>query len=213
MPAAERAYRAVKQAILSGESPGGRLLSEAEVGTQLGLSRTPVHEAFLRLQAEGLLDLLPRRGAVVVPVAPGEARDVLEVRRALETAAVRRLAEAAAAEREALDARLAALLADQRSLAAEQDVAAFAQADAAFHVALLEASGNTVALRLYATLADRQQRMTIGSVGRRPEHLATLVDEHRTLAALVLAGDVDGFDDAVTTHLGRTHAVLLGGAL
>jgi DNA-binding GntR family transcriptional regulator len=69
---------------------GGRLLSELEVAAQLGVSRTPVHEAFLRLAAEDLLDPLPRRGAVVVPVPPREATDLLEMRIAIEASAVRR---------------------------------------------------------------------------------------------------------------------------
>mgnify|MGYP001027199435 FL=1 len=66
----QRAYQTTKDQILSGVVRGGQLLSEVEVAASLGVSRTPVHEAFLRLAAEDLLELLPRRGAVVVPVPP-----------------------------------------------------------------------------------------------------------------------------------------------
>jgi DNA-binding GntR family transcriptional regulator len=209
--AAERAYASLKHDILSGVRRGGALLSEVEVGAPLGISRTPVHEAFLRLQAEGLLELVPRRGAVVVPVEPGEAADVLEVRRALETAAVRRLSEDGPA-RSALGEELGALLERQAELAEAGDVAGFAVADEQFHSAIVTASGNALSVRFYATLADRQRRMALGSIGSRTGHLTTLVGEHRRLAGLVADGDVAGFEESLTAHLSATHAVLLGGA-
>ncbi|MCZ0973663.1 GntR family transcriptional regulator [Streptomyces albulus] len=67
-----------------GRYPGGELLSERAVATELGLSNTPVREAFLRLQAEGFLRLYPKRGALVVPVTPGEAHAVLQARLLME---------------------------------------------------------------------------------------------------------------------------------
>ena len=67
-PAAkDRALDYVKTQVLTGAFPGGELISEGEVATALGMSRTPVREAFLRLEAEGLLRLYPQRGALVVP--------------------------------------------------------------------------------------------------------------------------------------------------
>lgn len=68
--AAERAYRFTKAGILDGTLPAGELISEGQVARPLQLSRTPVREAFLQLQAEGLLKLFPKRGALVVPVSP-----------------------------------------------------------------------------------------------------------------------------------------------
>ena len=74
-PAAkDRAYAYVKERILEGAYPGGELLSEGEVAEALEVSRTPVREAFLLLEAEGLMRLYPKRGALVVPVSPGEDR-------------------------------------------------------------------------------------------------------------------------------------------
>jgi len=211
LPASKRAYESVKDRILTGALPAGDLLSEVEIAQELAVSRTPVHEAFLRLEAEDLLRLIPRRGAVVVPVPPQEGADLLEVRHALETAAVRRLAgEAYADARAALADRLGQVVAEQERLVATRDVAAFAVVDEAFHRAVVEASGNALSGRFYATLGDRQRRMTIGAVGGRPEHLAVLVEEHRRLADLVVAGDPEGFDAALAQHLDRTHATLLG---
>lgn len=215
-PAAERAYRSLKSQILAGKVRGGDLLSEVEIGGALGISRTPVHEAFLRLQAEDLLVLKPRRGAVVVPVKPGEATDLLEVRRALETAAVRRLggsSSTALTARSKLHSALDALLTKQERIALDGDVSAFASADEQFHRSIVAASGNAISIRFYSTLGDRQRRMAMRSIGARTDHLGTLVSEHRHLAQLMLIGDVGGFDEALTRHLSATHAALLGGSL
>ncbi len=84
-PAAkDRALDYVKSQVLTGAFPGGELISEGEVASALGMSRTPVREAFLRLEAEGLLRLYPQRGALVVPVSSEEARAVIEARLLLE---------------------------------------------------------------------------------------------------------------------------------
>ena len=84
-PAAkDRALDYVKSQVLTGAFPGGELISEGEVAAALGMSRTPVREAFLRLEAEGLLRLYPQRGALVVPVSSEEARAVIEARLLLE---------------------------------------------------------------------------------------------------------------------------------
>ncbi len=208
--AVDRAYTHVREHILDGSLPAGDLLSEAVIGGQLGISRTPVHAAFLRLAGEGFLTLVPRRGAVVVPVSPQEAADVLDVRLALEAGAVRRLADLPAADRAALAETLAEIVGEQHDLAAAGDLEAFAHADEAFHRAVVNAAGNAVAEDLYASIADRQRRMTIGSVRGRPDHLATLTAEHEALAALVAAGDRNGFEAALHAHLWTTHDVLTG---
>src|SRR5579862_8673241 len=82
--ASKRAYDWVRARILSGVFQGGRLLSEGEVADAVGVSRTPVREAFLQLAAEGMLTLYPKRGALVVPVSADELREVLVARTLIE---------------------------------------------------------------------------------------------------------------------------------
>src|SRR4051812_36364510 len=89
-PAAARVYAHVKERLLDGSFPGGALLSENELSQQLGLSRTPVRQAFVQLEAEGLLELYPKRGALVVPVAASEIEDVFEARLLVEEHCARR---------------------------------------------------------------------------------------------------------------------------
>src|ERR1700760_211505 len=87
--AADRAYAFVKRQIVSGSYAGGTLISEGEVSAAVEVSRTPVREAFLRLEVEGLLRLYPKRGALVVPVSASEIRDVLDARLMIEQHAAR----------------------------------------------------------------------------------------------------------------------------
>src|SRR3954463_4618620 len=80
VPATERVYRYLKRNILEQVHSGGTLLTEAEIAEAVGVSRTPVREALLRLEAEGLLRLYPKRGALVLPVSMQEIADVVETR-------------------------------------------------------------------------------------------------------------------------------------
>lgn len=205
-PAAQRAYVATKDLILSGRLPAGALLSEGEIADRLALSRTPVREAFLRLATEDLLRLIPKRGAVVVPVPATEAADILDVRLALETAAVRRL-RARRIDLTDVLAQLDSLIDRQAAHAAAERIEEFAEVDELFHRGIVTAAGNLIADRCYSGLADRQRRMTIGAVGPRPSRLVPLVAEHRRLRDLVRDLDVAGFAAFLEAHLAATHDV------
>src|SRR5690606_15004497 len=121
--AAESVYREAKELILSGELPGGDLISEGEIATRLSCSRTRVREAVLRPEAGGGRRLYPKRGALVVPVGDGEAEHVVDARRLRETHAVRAVASVPPA-RERLGRTLRASLDTQRELAERGDVGA-----------------------------------------------------------------------------------------
>src|SRR5580692_10803726 len=82
--ASDRAYAWTRDRILDGTFATGGMISEGEVCGSVGVSRTPVREAFLRLASEGILELFPKRGAFVIPVTPAEMRDVIEARLLIE---------------------------------------------------------------------------------------------------------------------------------
>src|SRR5262245_5406294 len=90
LPAATRVYQHVKRAILEQIHAGGALLTEVEIATAVGVSRTPVREALLRLQSEGLVTLYPKRGALVLPISAAEIEDVIEARQLVEVHAAAR---------------------------------------------------------------------------------------------------------------------------
>ncbi|MFR9802496.1 GntR family transcriptional regulator [Pseudonocardia sp. RS010] len=203
-PAADRAYALTKELVLTGELPGGHLFSEGDIAARLGVSRTPVREAFLRLQAEDLLTLIPKRGAVVVPVPPGEADDVLDAREAVETAAVRRLLRRPDQVPAAV-AELRAALDVQRGHAERGDLPAFAEADEVFHRTLVAAGRNALTMRFYTTLADRQRRMSVHALGPVPEQLPVVLGQHEALIGIVETRDEAAFAPALRAHLDGTH--------
>lgn len=201
---AELAYREVKERIISGALPGGELISEGEIAGQLGVSRTPVREAFLRLEAEGWMRLYPKRGALVVPVAEGEAEHVLQARFLVETHSAQAVAADPAA-RAVLAAALGTSLAHQSDLAATGDVAGFSAADADFHRAIVSAAGNPLLLSFYDGLRDRQRRMTARSVARDPHQLGSIVADHARLARCLDRGDAAAFAGTLWTHMRTVH--------
>lgn len=205
----EHVYRVTKERILSGAARGGQLLSEVETAAQLGVSRTPVHEAFLRLAAEDLLDLQSRRGAVVVAASLQDAADLLEMRLALETASARRLCRTPQTV-DLLFGELTELVDRQRRGVAAGDLDQVAAADDAFHRRIVEAAGNSIGLRFYGSLSDRQRRMTVDVAHGDSVRLALVIDEHQQLAAAIHARDLQTFEAVLLTHLESTYRVVLG---
>ena len=209
-PAAkDRAYAYVKERILDGGYPGGELLSEGEVAEALAVSRTPVREAFLLLEAEGLMRLYPKRGALVVPVSPGEVRDLMDTRLLVERDAARRVARDAA-NRERVATTLQELVDRQQEALDRGDVPAFVQADRDFHHAIVAASGNAILTRLSDSLRDRQRRIVATTVARDPALIRRFLDEHRAICDAIGAGDARGAGRLVEAHLDLARAGLEG---
>ncbi|MEW2546286.1 GntR family transcriptional regulator [Streptomyces sp. NPDC047002] len=200
VPAAERAYSETKELVLNGEFPGGHFLTEGDIAERLGMSRTPVREAFIRLRTEGLLRLMPRRGAVVVPVRRGEAEDVLDAREAVETAAVRRLG-GRPDDIPRVVQQLRAALEAQRAQAGTGDLERFLQADEAFHRLIVGAGRNALLIDFYATLADRQRRMSIHALGPGPEQFPPVLREHEELIRIIESSEHEAFAPALRAHL------------
>jgi DNA-binding GntR family transcriptional regulator len=203
--AGERAYAHVKGQILRGAFDGGELIAEGQVADSLGMSRTPVREAFLRLETEGLLRLYPKRGALVVPVSPREVDDVVEARQLIERFAVTKVitrgrhVEVAAGMRAILD--------QQRAAAHEHDADRFNDLDREFHAALVEAPGNAIISRQYEGLRDRQVRMGVTALQRDPQRLQEILDEHERICRLLEAADADGLGAFLDGHVARTGEV------
>ena len=200
--AAQLAYDYVKARLLDGRFAGGTLLSENEIAQRLDVSRTPVRQAFVQLEAEGLLELYPRRGALVVPISPSEAEDVLEARMLIEQHAARRAASAGPALAEALRGHIA----DQER--ALEDGAGFAWADRRFHHALVESAGNQLLTRQYAGLRDRHQRIAAATVAGDPARIGRFIAQHREIVAALEAGDGDRAAELLGTHLQGAHELV-----
>ena len=206
--AKDRALDYVKTRVLTGTFPGGELISEGEVATALGMSRTPVREAFLRLEAEGLLRLYPQRGALIVPVSPEEVRAVMEARLVLEQFAADKVVRRGPATAAGMFERLSAELERQRKAHSVADFRDFLDSDRAFHSAIVEDAENAIVAGFYASLRDRQMRMIGESATRDPQRVTTILDEHRRIAEAVRDGDLEQALKAVKLHLTGTARAL-----
>jgi DNA-binding GntR family transcriptional regulator len=204
--ASDRAYRWTRERIFGGTFVGGEMISEGDVAEALGISRTPVREAFLRLSSEGVLRLFPKRGAVVVPVTESDTRDILEARLVIEPWAVVRAASRP--DRARLTDTLTGLIDTLVAAGRAGDAVAYQESDRAFHEAILTAAGNRLLTDFYRTLRDRQLRVGAAVVATTAGRADTIVVEHRQIAAAIAAGDAPAAERAVRGHIETTREAL-----
>jgi DNA-binding GntR family transcriptional regulator len=197
---AERAYEYVKERLLDGRYAGGTLLSENELARRLGVSRTPVREAFLHLEAEGLLALYPRRGALVVPISASEAEDLLEARMLIEPHCARRVAAHHTKVGPALHESIAE---QERALAAGGG--GFIVADRKFHRIIVAANDNPLLIRLYDSLRDRHQRIAATTIAREPTRIERFIAEHREIVTAIERGDSEAAAELTAAHVRTAH--------
>lgn len=204
MSAADEAYAYAKERILDGRIAGGQMISEGDVAGPTGLSRTPVREAFLRLEVEGLLRLYPKRGALVVAVSPAEVESVMETRLLVELHAL----EPAIARRAEIGPQLEAAIARQEELASGGNAAGFVESDRTFHRCLVAATGNQILIELHDSMRDRQTRMGLAAIAHAADRTGSILHEHRAIAAAIAAADRDHATDLLRAHLERTLELL-----
>ena len=204
--ASERAYTWTRRRILDGTLAPDAMISEGEVAELVGVSRTPVREAFLRLANEGFLRLYPKRGAVVVPVTESDMRDVLQARLLIEPWAASLAARRP--DRDELGPRLSEHVDALVAAARANDAATYQEADRAFHVAIVEASANRLLAEFYRSLRDRQLRVGAAALVNTAGREQTILEEHRAIADAIAAGDAEGAAEAVRAHVGSTERAL-----
>lgn len=179
----ERAYAILKQRLLSETFPDGTLLSERQVAGDLGMSKTPVKAAFARLEQEGFLKISPQQGVVVRHLSAEEMAHHVELRIALETYAVRQIAE------QGLEPsqweRLENHLAQQRRAARALDRALSVQLDGEFHVLLCECLNNPELLKVMSQVRDKMFRVMGRILHQHPHRIEETVEEHEAIAAAV----------------------------
>jgi DNA-binding GntR family transcriptional regulator len=196
-PARARAYAALREAIVAMDLPPGMRLSENELAGRLGVSRTPVREALIRLRDEQLVEIVPQRGTFVTPISARGVRDAQFVREALECAAVRLAAERATDDDVT---ELWAMIDAQHRARDTGDLEAFYLLDEAFHARLSDLSGHPIA----STLAQRAK----GHLNRvrrlslpLPNYIQTMIAEHEAVVGAVENHDPETAETALRHHL------------
>jgi len=200
------AYRAMRAKILDNVwAPGHRAL-EQELALELGMSRTPVREALIRLQEEGLVEVVPRHGMSVLPVSADDMRDIYEMLTALESTA----AELAVRRRPG-EAQLKPLLDASRDMARalkEDDLDAWAAADESFHRHLVALSGNRLLIDAVQNCWDRAHRARMVTLRMRPKPTHS-TREHMEVVENIRSGDARAAFEAHRAHRERGSRELL----
>lgn len=196
------AYQWLKEHVSSLPRHGGTFLSEAEVAKSTGTSRTPVREALLRLEAEGFLQIVPKKGVFVPPISDGEVRAVMQARELVEDWCVRRITPAS----EAFLTELERLVDEQQK--AMDDPETFIERDRAFHRAIVRQAGNPVLAEFYESLRERQVRMGLRAVANADNRAHAVLAEHSAIVEAIRAGDPARARDALAGHLSSTLQVL-----
>ncbi|HEY7988125.1 MAG TPA: GntR family transcriptional regulator [Lapillicoccus sp.] len=202
--AADRVYAQVKRDILGGSLPGGSLVTEGELAEVAGVSRTPVREALLRLEGEGLVRLYPKKGALVVPPSVDDARDVFEARVVIEEWAARAVWSRRADLFPALEAELEGMRATRTS----GDVERLVEHDRRFHEILVTAAGNAVLTRTYQGLRDRQLTILAAQFRRDGDRIDRAVTNHVRLLEILRTGTLEELVAETHTHVHDAVAAL-----
>lgn len=195
--ASQRAYEFAKWAILSAVYPAGAVITEAGLGHELGLSRTPVREALLRLEVEGLVRIEPRRGAVVSTFSMDDVEDVLEARALVEN----HTAAKSFAHRCELLPQVEEVHVAMVRTSRERDTAGFTYYDRLFHELIVDAAQNTVLSSIYRTLRERQTLFTSVMMRGRADRMQADVEEHERLLEALRGDDPAAFSAVVKAHL------------
>ncbi len=194
---AERLAGQISNAILSGEFPPGSRLDEVQLAQHFGVSRTPVREALRQLATSGLIDLRPRRGALVASVTPEELQTLFSAMAEMEAACARLSAlSMIPLERR----RLQMLHETMGALVRAGDPDAYADANQDFHLSIYAGSHNTVVADFTAALRRRLapfRRAQFRTVGRLPRSWS----EHDAVVQAILSGDAPGAHAAMLQHV------------
>jgi DNA-binding GntR family transcriptional regulator len=191
--------------IFDGTFATGEMISEGDISGSVGVSRTPVREAFLRLASEGILELYPKRGAFVVPVTPAEMRNVIEARLLIEQWAAEVVA--LSPNRAGTVELLTESIAEMDSFKLAEEPLRYHESDRKFHETIVAATDNTHLTSFYRSLRDRQLRIGIalGSLRGRAEHSHA---EHQSITDAIAAGNPERACELVRDHIGRNRDVL-----
>ena len=197
LPLRDVVFNTLRQAILRGELQPGERLLEIHLANKLGVSRTPIREAIRKLELEGLVLMIPRKGAVVAEITEKSLRDVLEVRRALEELAVKLACDKI--QDEEIEELKAAAKEFEKALGTG-DVTVYAEADVKFHDIIYRATDNQRLIQLLFNLREQMYRYRVEYLKREESH-GTLLIEHKKIIEAIASRDMEASADAVCQHI------------
>ncbi|MDD2047525.1 GntR family transcriptional regulator [Pseudomonas putida] len=191
-----RTYDFIRNSILRGTFPSGSFVEEGMVANEIGVSRTPIREAFNKLSAEGFVELIPRRGARVRAISPSEMHQFFETRIVLETYAARRVCDI----RPPIPERVDELISEMARLTHFIMAHEIAELDRELHRIIVELSGNEVLLELYDALQFRHL-LACASIPIDEKLLSVVMEEHNELVEALKKYDETALLKILCQHL------------
>lgn len=207
LPLRDVVFNTLRQAILRGELKPGERLMEVQLANKLGVSRTPIREAIRKLELEGLVLMIPRKGAEVADITEKSLMDVLEVRKALEELAVQLCCDKITGK-EIEELRRAA---DdfRRILKTSDDVTEIAEADVRFHDIIYLATGNQKLIQILNNLREQMYRYRVECIKRKESH-PILIAEHEEIIRRIENKEKKEAADIVCRHIDNQAEVVTG---
>ena len=197
LPLRDVVFNTLRKAILRGELKPGERLMEIQLANKLGVSRTPIREAIRKLELEGLVLMIPRKGAEVAQITEKNMQDVLEVRKALEELSVQLACERITAE-QVEEMKMAAE--DFRKVLKSGDVTKIAEADVKFHDIIFAATNNQRLITLLNNLREQMYRFRVEYL-KQKECYPQLLEDHDKLIALISGGEVEEACELMGCHI------------
>ena len=197
LPLRDVVFKTLRQAILKGELEPGERLMEIQLAERLGVSRTPIREAIRKLELEGLVLMIPRKGAEVAKISESNLRDVLEVRRSLEELAIDLACQRITAEE--LESLNKAEV-DFKAAIGNGDAMQIAQTDEQFHEIIYNSTKNQKLVQILNNLREQMYRYRFEYI-KDANMREDLRREHREITDAIIKGECERAKTAISLHI------------
>jgi len=201
-PLREIVFESMREAIISGVLPPGERLMEIQLAEEMGVSRTPVREAIRKLELEGFVVMVPRKGAYVAGVSLKDVADVFEIRAALEGLAAGLAAERATDEEIEQMERMVLYKEDE-----EADLDRIVAFDTDFHALVYQASRNERLIQILGNIREQIQRFRSVSLAV-PGRIKEAIHEHRAIVEAIANHEVEAAAELARTHIETAENVM-----
>ena len=205
IPLRDVVFKKLRRAILLEELKAGERLTEIRLADRLGVSRTPIREAKRKLELEGLVVMVPRRGAVVAKISEKNLRDVLEIRRVLDMLCARLACERMSEEAKE---KLNTACQDFEEAVKSGDLRDVAQKDVALHNIIIEATGNLTLQQMLDNLAEQMYRYRVKYL-KDDSQYQTLSREHRAICKSIMSGDQETAVRLAKEHIDNQETAII----
>lgn len=192
-------YEELKRNIMSMRLEPGQTMSTQEIATKLNVSRTPVREAFLRLQSEGLVEMIPQRETMVSKISLKRVEQEKFIRECLEMGVIRKFMDKSGCE---VEENMAELIQLQKKCGEEKDFVGFLEADDQFHKVLFDVTGQEMAWETIASRNGHYNRLRILYV-QRDTAMQESIEQHHKIATLLESGSREEAARALSSHVRR----------